>query len=188
MPHDIRLTFTEPNEIVAALFLYGLILGGLAFATWRIWQVRTASGAVVPFLVSSKGRPYLTILLLGLLFLYVMLVKTHTGFWSLHLTDRDRLALDYWFPHPDHVVHSQDITALKLTVRQYYSKGENTGEDWIISLVTRKETEYKSIAILSEDIAKQTVAALEQWAGLPSTHYRRHGRWGFFSTPEQVAQ
>ena len=163
MQQAVHMALREPHESVSALLLYGFILFFLLFPAWKIWRVRAASESVLRFLVSSKGRIFLTLLLLQILFLYVMLVKTHTGFWSLQLTDGDRLALDYWFPHPDHVVHPQDITALKLTVRQYYSKGENTGEDWIISLVTRKETEYKSIAILSEDIAKQTVAALEQW-------------------------
>jgi hypothetical protein len=172
---DIYFAFSQPK---AALLVYGYILLGLAVPVWKIRKVRSESGSVLAFLWSSKGWPYLTIIILGLFGLSLLVGATYSGFWTLQIVDADRAELGYWFPRSDGIVSPHDVAEIKLVTNYYYSKGEVVNQNWTICLATRAGTEYKSVDIHDESKLDRAITALEQWTGLRHRRYSRHGLFG----------
>ena len=154
MFHDVSFTFNEPEWVIPT---YGFILLGLAFSAWKIWRIRAMAGSVRAFLFSRQGFPYLLIILLGLFWLYFVIVRSYSSFWTMHLADAKRLTLDYWFPRRDYTMQPQDIREFTLITNQRRSKGEVTNQYWLISLVTRAGVKHTSIDIHSEAKAKRAI-------------------------------
>lgn len=182
MTQDVYFAFNQPK---GELFAYCVTLIWLVIPGWKIRQIKTETGSVIGFLLSSKGWPYLCIIILEFLAISLLAFRDYRGFWTLKIIDENKIELGYWFPRPDPVVQPQDITELRLVTIRYRSKGEIVNERWAITLATRSAKAYSSVNILSADKAKSVVAALEQRTGLRHTPYLREGMFG---TPTPVAQ
>jgi hypothetical protein len=187
MPHEVSFAFNEPEGVFLA---YGFFVLVLSFPMWKLWRIHTVPESIRAFLFSAKGFPYLLLILLGLFWLYLTIIGTYTGFWTLHIAHKDRLMLDYWFPRSNSVLQSQEIRDLSLTTNQRRSKEEVSNQYWIISLVTRKGTEHASVKIYSKDKAKRAIAALEQWAGRPHIPYLKDcsDAWGVVCSTSRVSK
>jgi hypothetical protein len=179
---DIYFTFNQPG---GELLAYCVTLIWLAIPMWKTRQIKAEAGSVTGFLLSSKGWPYLCIIILEFLAISLLAFRDYRGFWTLTIVDENKIELGYWFPRPDPVVQPQDISELRLVTIHYHSKGEIVNERWSITLATRTAKAYSSVNILSKDKAKSVIVALEQLTGLHHTPYLREGMFG---TPAPVAQ
>lgn len=182
MNQAIYFTFNQPR---LEILIYYIILLGLIIPVWKICKVKNTSGSILHFLFSLTGWPYVTVILLGFLFAFLLAFRDYRGFWTLKIVDENKVELGYWFPRSDPVIQPEDVSELRFVTIHYRSKGKIVDKRWRITLTTHMAKVYSSVNILSEEKVKNVITALEQWTGL---HHKPYLREGMFGTLAPVAQ